>query len=71
MKKFRVGVSYSGSIIVEVEAETEFDAEQKAERMVEEMNDEKFLYDLEPQHAETNIIKEITDENKETNYDCS
>lgn len=62
MKKYKVGVSYSGSIVVEVEAENEFDAEQKAEQMVGGMDDEKFLHNLEPQYIETNIIKEVTDE---------
>lgn len=64
MKKYRVGVAYSGSIIVEVEAENEDTACEKAERIVETMDDEEFLHDLEPQHAETNIIEEITDDSR-------
>lgn len=61
MRKFRVAVAYEGSIYLEVEAENEDAACEVAERMVESMDDEKFLHDLEPQHAETNIIEEITE----------
>ena len=61
MRKFRVGVSYSGSIVVEVEAYCEDNTCEKAERIVENMDDEKFLHELDPQHAETNIIREITE----------
>lgn len=69
MKRFSVSVAYAGSIIVEIEAENEDDACEKAEEIVCYMDDEKFLHDLEPQHAETNVIEEITDENQEKNND--
>jgi len=62
MKKFRVGVSYSGSVVVEVEACCEDNACEKAEMIVEAMDNAEFLNELEPQHAETNIIEEIKDE---------
>lgn len=59
MRKFRIGVSYEGSIVVEVEAGDEDTACKKARDKVERMNDEKFLHGLDPQWAETNIIEEI------------
>lgn len=63
MKKFRVGVSYEGSIVVEIYANDEDDACNIARDKVERMDDEKFLHDLEPQWTKTNMIEEITDEN--------
>lgn len=59
MRKFSVGVSYSGSIIIEVEACCEDNACEKAEQLVEGMDNDEFLEALEPQHVETNIIREI------------
>lgn len=61
MKKYRIGVSYSGCVIVEVEACCEDGACEKAEQIVEIMDNNEFFDKLEPQWAETNIIKEITD----------
>lgn len=60
MKKFRVGVAYENSIYVEVEAENEIEAIEKAEQKVEQMPHKEFLDQLNPQWAETNIIEELT-----------
>ena len=62
MKKFRMGVSYSGSVIVEVEAPDENIACEIAERIVDDMGHAEFLDALELGWDETNIIGEITDE---------
>ena len=62
MKKFRVGVSYSGSVIVEVEVENEDEAYEEARNKVERMGHAEFLDALGLGWDETDIIEEITDE---------
>lgn len=63
MKKFNIGVSFVGSIYVQVKAEDEDDAREKAEQIVFSMDDGEFLHDLQPEHNETVIIEEITNGN--------
>ena len=55
MKKYRCVVSYAGTISIEVEAGNENEAAQFAEDICDDMNDDIFLYELEPQHEETNV----------------
>lgn len=59
MKKYSVSVAYAGSIIVEVEAENEDDAYKLARDIADNMNDQDFLEQLDPQYQETDIIEEI------------
>ena len=61
MKKYRVVVSYAGAIGLEILADNEEQAQEYAEREVENMNDRDFLINLEPQHIETQV-EEIENE---------
>ena len=57
MNKYRVVVSYTGAIDIEVTAKNEDEAEEKAERIVEYMPNKEFIEKLEPQHTNTETIK--------------
>lgn len=57
MGKYRVIVSYSGAIDVEVSARSEEEAEEKAEGICENMPNKEFIEKLEPQHTQTQTIE--------------
>lgn len=49
MKKFKVTLSYSGSITIDVDAENEKLAISKAEEMADNMDAKEFVEKLQPQ----------------------
>ena len=58
MKKYRAVVSYVGAIGIDVEAENEKKAAEKAERLCSEMPDNVFYYECDVQYEET-YVEEI------------
>jgi len=53
--RYRVITSYAGAIDIEVEANNEAEAENKANQILDEMDDEYFLLSLNPQVQGTEI----------------
>lgn len=51
MKKFNVHLYFEGSLIVDVNANNEKEAHDKAHEIVAQMSDAEFLEALEPQYA--------------------
>ena len=57
MNEYQVRMRYAGSVLVEVEAEDEAEAQQKGQRIVQEMDSGTFLSALEPQHLDTEVTQ--------------
>ena len=57
MNEYQVRIRYAGSILVEVKAENETEAQEKGERMAQEMDSDTFLSALEPQHLGTEVTR--------------
>ena len=53
--EYQVRIRYTGSILVEVNAENETEAQKKGERIAQEMDSDAFLSALEPQHLGTEV----------------
>lgn len=57
MSKYGVRKCYAGSVLVEVKAENEAEAQEKGERIVQDMDNDTFLSALEPQHLGTEVTQ--------------
>ena len=55
MNEYQVRIRYAGSVLVEVKAENEAEAQEKGERVVQDMDSDAFLSALEPQHLGTEV----------------
>jgi hypothetical protein len=55
MNNYRVRIRYAGSVLVEVQADNEANAQEKGERVVQQMDGDTFLSALEPQHLGTEV----------------
>ena len=55
MKKYRVVMSYVMAIPFEISANNEEEAEEEAQRKIDEMSNEEFVVAGEPQHEETQV----------------
>lgn len=57
MNEYQVRIRYAGSVLVEVKAENKAEAREKAERIVQDMDNDTFLSALEPQHLGTEVTQ--------------
>jgi hypothetical protein len=57
MNKYRVRIRYAGSVLVEVKAEDEAQAQEKGERTAADMDSDTFLSALGPQHLGTEVTR--------------
>lgn len=57
MNEYQVRMRYAGSVLVEVKAENQAGAQEKGERMVQDMDSDTFLSALEPQHLGTEVTQ--------------
>ena len=57
MNDYQVRIRYTGSVLLEVKAENEAEAQGKGEQMVQEMESDTFLSALEPQHLGTEVTR--------------
>jgi len=57
MNKYTVRIRYAGSILVNVDAKDETEAQQKGQTTIEDMDSSAFLSALEPQHLDTEVIQ--------------
>ena len=57
MNEYQVRMRYAGSVLVEVKAENETEAQQKGERTVRDMDVDTFLSALELQHLDTEVTR--------------
>ncbi len=57
MNEYQVRVRYAGSILVEIEAENEAEAQEKGELKVQGMDSDTFVSALEPQHLSTEVTR--------------
>ena len=55
MNEYQVRMRYAGSILLEVKAENETEAQQKGERTVRDIDVDTFLSALEFQHLDTEV----------------
>ncbi len=56
MNEYQIRIRYAGSILAEVKAENETEAQEKGERMAQEMDSDAFPSALEPQHLGTEVV---------------
>ena len=57
MNDYQVRIRYVGPALLEVKAQSEAEAQEKGERIAQEMDSETFLSALEPQHLGTEVIR--------------
>lgn len=57
MKRFKVNLYFEGSLIINVDANDEREALDKAMEISLEMSDEEFLKELEPQYAGNDVYE--------------
>ena len=57
MNEYQVRIRYAGSVLVEVKAENEAEAQEKGERVFQDMDSDTFLSALEPQHLGTEVTQ--------------
>jgi hypothetical protein len=57
MSEYQVRVRYAGSILVEIEAENEAEAQEKGELKAQSMDSDTFVSALEPQHLGTEVTR--------------
>ena len=57
MNEYQVRIRYTGSILVEVDADNEAEAQGKAGRTAQDMDSDAFLFALEPQHLGTEVMR--------------
>ena len=57
MNEYQVRIRYAGSVLVEVKAENKAEAQEKGERIIQEMDNDTFLSVLEPQHLDTEVTQ--------------
>lgn len=57
MNKYNVILSYSGDISVDVEAESETDAEENAVKKVAEMDNKEYIENMNPECVEARVEK--------------
>ena len=57
MNKYQLRIRYAGSVLVEVKAENESEAQKTAERIVQDMDSNTFLSALELQRLGTEITQ--------------
>ncbi len=55
MNEYQVRIRYAGSVLLEVKAENEAEAQEKGERIVQGMDSDTLLSALEPQHLGTEV----------------
>lgn len=57
MNEYQVRIRYAGSVLVEVKVENEAEAQERGERIVQDMDNDTFLSALEPQHLGTEVMQ--------------
>jgi len=57
MNEYQVRIRYAGSVLIDVKAENEAEAQEKGERTAREMDSDAFLSALEPQHLGTEVTR--------------
>jgi hypothetical protein len=57
MNEYQVRIRYAGSVLVEVKAESEAEAQVKGAQMAQDMDSDAFLSALEPQHLGTEVAR--------------
>ena len=57
MNEYQVRIRYAGSVLVEVKAENEAEAQERGERTAQDMDSDAFLAALEPQHLGTEVTR--------------
>jgi len=57
MNEYQIRIRYAESVLVDVKAENEAEAQEKGERMAQEMDSDAFLFALEPQHLGTEVTR--------------
>ena len=57
MNEYQVRIRYAGSLLVEVKAENKAEAQEKGERIVQDMDNDTFLLALEPQRLGTEVTQ--------------
>ena len=57
MNEYQVRMRYAGSVLIDVKAENEAEAQEKGERTVLDMDSDAFVSALEPQHLGTEVMR--------------
>ncbi len=57
MNEYQVRIRDAGSVLIDVKAENEAEAQEKGERIAQEMDSDAFLSALEPQHLGTEVMR--------------
>jgi len=57
MDEYQVRMRYAGSVLIEVKAENEAEAQEKAEQKVQGMDSDTFVSALEPRHLGTEVTR--------------
>jgi len=57
MNEYQIRIRYAGSVLVEVKAGNEAEAQEEGERTAQEMDSDVFLSALEPQHLDTDVTR--------------